>query len=136
MSYIRSASNPEGLYVFGSANGIEMYTGKANKDIRGWVIPVRHFNEVCKRWNVAWEERVKYGDFSCEMVWVDSEFEEKEEKEVGEEIEKFFKRAVEGKLNKGLSLENKVKLTWKDESMYLWDVTWQFVVQRIIDELS
>ena len=138
MSYIRCGSNPEGLYIFGGLKGIEVYTDRASKKDISWTIPFRHFKEVCKRWDEAFDEDegVKYGDFSCKCVWVNSDFEEKEVKEVSEHFEKVFKQAIEAKPTVGLQLENKVKLTWKGESIYLWDVTWLVVVQRVVRDIN
>jgi hypothetical protein len=72
MSYIRSGSNPEGLYVFQSSEGLEFYTSKTTSaDNRILVSPkdFQHFiKKIIKLNNYIIEKPIKYKNISIKEV--------------------------------------------------------------------
>jgi len=84
MSYIRSTSNPENLYVFGSSRGIEWYVGITCFGGQNCTMPPSDFEAIMLKWyeEGGWDNtievngisisetedgrnRVKYGDFDA-----------------------------------------------------------------------
>lgn len=61
MSYIRSTSNPEKLYVFGSANGIEWHNRAYS-----FTIPYEIFDAACREY-VETDEAVDHQGLSIQM---------------------------------------------------------------------
>ena len=72
MSYIRCASNPEGLYVFESSEGLEFYTDKTiSADDRILVNPKDFkcfFKKILKLDNYIIEKPIKYKNISIKEV--------------------------------------------------------------------
>ena len=70
MSYIRSGSNPEGLYIFGSDGAVTICHGVkpplASKTTQ-FNVPLAQFEGVCARW-YAGAERVRVRDTIVEEV--------------------------------------------------------------------
>lgn len=105
MSYIRSGSNPECLYIFGSRAGVEIYAGRHNVD-GSFVIPKKTWNTLCER----------YVDF----MWDDDD---------GVEVDGYYVRP-EWELVDGINTLKTV-LGYKDEwRVPMWDVTWHYVTSR------
>ena len=127
MSYIRSGSNPEGLYIFGSGEAIEIHPPYDPENPVQLYVPPDDFIEVCRMWdgNWPWCDVVKSNDFSAELVWVNSETETEEEPPPLDDINDI---AVMNKYNE------KVKLMWLGKYTYLWQVTWETVVHRVMWE--
>ena len=98
MSYIRSGSNPEGLYIIGNTRGQVEFLGADGC----WGIPRSVFHHVALRWfDGAHEDKVSYRGLTVE------------EKQV----------APNG--------DFKVVLTYKDHTVKMWAVTWDYIVNGI-----
>jgi hypothetical protein len=111
MSYIRSGSNPEKLYIVGTGKNVEIMEG--NKDV--WYIPPIVFNGLIKRYNrTSHEFPCSYKGAKVEEVWVDHNNRE--------ETDTTFNPIS------GHSLDCKVKLTYEDHCVYMWLVTWEHIV--------
>jgi len=115
MSYIRSGSNPEKLYIWG---GIEDATiAEGSKDT--WNIPLNIFNGLIKKFHRRFHDYpCQYKGAQVEEVWVDED-------------------GNEGVLNSHLKrLECKVKLSYEDHFVIMWDVTWEYIVYSNIERFT
>lgn len=66
MSYIRSISNPEGLYIFGSEEGVEIMRGS---EMIG-VIPTEVFTGLIKEYIDGFCENCEYKGASIKEKWI------------------------------------------------------------------
>jgi len=73
MSYIRSTSNPEGLYVYSDGEFVNIHIDPAfarGPDVKhGLRIPQEVFDTACKKWHKTWSDTEHEG-FSIEEVHV------------------------------------------------------------------
>ncbi|MFH1742970.1 MAG: hypothetical protein ABIH23_28530 [bacterium] len=107
MSYIRSASNPEGLYVLCEQPGyVKFYWWKDEEETRTGSLPFPHFAEVCRQWEqqTCSGKSAHSGGFSAKM--------------------KDCKVHLRWKDDKG---------KWE---LYLWEVTWEHVVRSCNREME
>ena len=101
MSYIRSTTNPECLYIYGAADGnVWIHIGDASKyEDRTYLMPQEIWDGLCRKYVKSYEDKVTY---------------------------------------KGATIENDVKvsdgwrtiISYKDWSIAVWPVTWEYVVGR------
>jgi hypothetical protein len=97
MSYIRSGSNPEELYIVCSGNGVAVNAG--HKPV--WYIPPKAFEGLIKKYyRTSCELPCEHKGTILEEVWVE---------------------------DNGRS-ECKVKLSYEEHSVIMWDVTWDSIV--------
>lgn len=62
MSYIRSGSNPECLYIFGSKSGLEIYGGDARKGENYFhLIPQETWNGLCRQFVEFYDDAIFKG---------------------------------------------------------------------------
>jgi hypothetical protein len=134
MSYIRCHSNPEGMYIYGNADGmIEIYSGRGwhlsnigpdQEEDRGMYVPGKTFYEMCKKANhpSIYDEESPYeiDGFRVEEVLIYL----KTGKRVpnrGEKISKnfFSKRAAE--------TIYAIKLSYKHKYVFMYLVTWEYI---------
>jgi hypothetical protein len=118
MSYIRSGSNPEKLYIVGTDSHIEVMEG--SKDV--WNIPYNVFQGLIKKYDRMLHE------FPCEFkgakldeVWVDDNGHEQENQEEHLTPET------------ALIYNCKVKLTYGENKVYMWFVTWEYITNGEMD---
>jgi hypothetical protein len=119
MSYIRSGSNPEKLYIVGTGEHIEIM--ERCKDV--WHIPSNIFTGLLKKFDRT------FAEFPCEFkgakvdeVWVGKN---NNEETPDDEYEP----------SPDNLLECKVKLTYKEHSLYMWYVTWAYLVNGEMDRV-
>ena len=119
MSYIRSTSNPEGLYIFCTGKEVcicyhrrALGNNSTKDDALQFNVPTKVFHEVGRKWyNHEFEEdrdAVEFQGFRAELKWVDI-----------------------GKVR-----EHQVVLSYAGHEIYLWEVTWHYVVEAIMEELK
>jgi len=113
MSYIRSGSNPEGLYIVGTSKDVEVMEG--SKDV--WHIPYKVFNGLIKKYDAKNYEPCSYGDAKIEEVWVCKDNCEILENDLTGEQQ---------------PIKSKMKLTYKEHYIYMWYVTWVYIVRGYI----
>ena len=128
MSYIRCLSNPEGAYVYRDCSGHVMFSTSRPNNVH-WRIPVRHFNEICRKWD-NYDRPAKYGEFSVSeaIVWQETQQELTEAQlESLKDVHYMFDSPPR---------EYKVKVTWKGESEFFWPTTWEIIVGRVVRRLA
>lgn len=110
MNYIRSGSNPEKLHIWGDNENVII--AEDSKEI--WKIPLKIFDGLLKKFHR------RFYDYPChhkgaqvEEVWVyEGDIEVDDEK-----------------VNPILThSERKVKLTYEDNYVIMYDVTWEYIV--------
>jgi hypothetical protein len=118
MSYIRSGSNPEKLYIWGDGDKATIAEGSKET----WNIPLDIFNGLIQKYHR------RYHDYPChhkgaqvEEVWVyDGDLEVDDEK-----------------INPILThSERKVKLTYEDHYVIMYDVTWEYIVYSNLNKFK
>lgn len=136
MSYIRSGSNPEGLYILGSAEAIEFYWN----DSRG-----SHQEAFCSHsdWNGFWklfledeyldpernedEPSISFGDLSVREVPYDFD----------QHIvlpEYPMPTAANPDAWKKRNIGFQVELKVGDKSIFMWRTTWQYLYENALQE--
>lgn len=104
MSYIRSLSNPECLYIFGSRESLEIHVGYSTslgEEYEGWsrYLPLDVWDEFCQGFvNEYWPDEYEHRGLSI-----------KEEK-VGDNF--------------------KMVLRYEDWALPMWTVTWAYIIDR------
>jgi hypothetical protein len=118
MSYIRSGSNPEKLYIWGDSENAVIAEG--NKAM--WDIPVNIFNSLIRKFHRRFHEYpCQYKDAQVEEVWVyDGDIEV-----IDDGTDPILRRS-----------ECKVKLSYNGHSVIMWDVTWEYIVYSNIERLK
>ena len=111
MSYIRSGSNPEKLYIWGDED--KVFISEGSKDT--WTIPLNIFNGLLRKFHRRYHDYpCQYKGAQVEEVWVDEDGNE---------------GVSDSHLKK---LECKVKLSYYEDgdvhSVIMWDVTWEYIV--------
>lgn len=119
MSFIRSLSNPEGLYIFGSSGGVEIYEKnwweEDEEGNNGWhIVPYDDWFGIVEAYydgesvvdadGLTDGETFRFGPFLLEYKKVDNDFKQVLSHEDG----------------------------WKIE---MWDITWQYIVNSTIDTI-
>lgn len=135
MSYIRSLSNPEGLYIFGS-NGIHIYHGLKPPlcSEKSWpiVIPESDFYRVCHAWDHGpdqWKGPAYSRDFSAreELIFVNTG------KRVPDDVASMRRSMKDLFKGKKRPLERFViRLQYKKKYIMIWRVTWHYVVENVV----
>jgi hypothetical protein len=100
MSFIRSGSNPEGLYVWGDGTNINITADETHGKIR--TIPQTIFEPLAKKYCRNSGEAITLSGASIQEIWVKNR-----------------------KRN-----ELKVRLSYKDWSIHMWEVTWEYIIRR------
>lgn len=112
MSYIRSGSNPEKLYIWGDKQNANIiaFNEKGNKE--NWYIPLDIFNGLIKKFHCHYHDYpCKYKGAQVEEVWVyEGELEFTDE------------------VNPLLDAECKIKLSYKEHYVIMYEVTWKCIV--------
>jgi hypothetical protein len=121
MSYIRSGSNPEKLYIWGDEEKATISEG--SKDT--WNIPLNIFNGLIRKFHRRFHDYpCQYKGAQVEEVWVYEGNIEVDEKEVNPTLKQS---------------ECKIKLSYyedgKEHSVIMWDVTWEYIVYSNIERL-
>jgi len=112
MSYIRSSSNPEGLYIWGGQDSVEISV-KGN-DV--WKIPYDVFNGLIKKFHRNFHDYpCKYKGAQVEEVWVCDE--QADQNDITSVI---------------VNSRSKIKFTYMDKYITMWDVTWEYIVNSNI----
>lgn len=109
MSYIRSLSNPEQLYIWGDENTVYITKGPVSIG----TIPTNIFEGLIKKYIRGYQEDCTYKKATIEEVTVD-----KFDKEV---------ISLEGLINP--MSEFKMKLSYNNWSLIMWDVTWYYIAK-------
>lgn len=133
MSFIRCWTNPEGLYVWDDINGYVAIAHTLNKPFCSFndtkfvedqiQVPRREFYGVCKQWDNSSYKTAKYKDFSAEEVEI---FDDN-----GEIVPEDYDY-----LNPthGRKTSYRIKVQYKKEFVYLWRVTWEYVVKNAVKD--
>jgi hypothetical protein len=121
MSYIRSGSNPEKLYIWGDVEKATISEG--NKET--WNIPLNIFNGLIKKFHRRFHDcPCQYKGAQVVEVWVDENGIESDESAYLPHLKR---------------LECKVKLSYyedgEEHSVIMWDVTWEYIVYSNIEKL-
>lgn len=131
MSYIRCLSNPEALYIYGDCSGYVNISHGVKPPLssgRDFRIPDRDFHRVGKKW-ADWcdEERgIKSGHLKVQEILVYRDT----GKPVGREWRKnYFHK-------KQRPTDFLVRISYKRDFVFLWKVTWEYVVHSIVDHIK
>ena len=129
MSYIRSGSNPEGLYIIGTSmrghNYAEVMLPNGGEII--W-IPAAVFHEVCRRWEHANDDDdVRYRGMRAREVWM---HELKCGKVIPEsEFSREFTQWLKRPAKRGPRNIRQVEVSYKGKRFWCWRVTWEYIVR-------
>lgn len=120
MSYIRSGSNPEKLYIWGDGENATIAEGSKPT----WNIPLNIFNGLIRKFHRRFHDYpCQYKGAQVEEVWV-FETESGDIEAVKNEVAAYLKPSVP-----------KVKLSYEDHYVIMWDVTWEYIVYSNIQRL-
>jgi len=123
MSYIRSGSNPENLYIWGGKEDVEISIGDVVHTHR---VPVQIFNGLLKKFHRNYHEcPCSYKGLKVEEVWV-----------ITNDKKEFVREASHDDFpcSELESSTIKIKLSYKDWKVYMWDVTWEYIVLSNLKE--
>ncbi len=128
MSYIRSTSNPEGLYVFTSKEGVTLAhsvkpplasTWPKNGSNPVMIIPERLFLSVCKTWNRTYAcNGVSRRGLKIREVHVFVK--------TGKRVQRLTAKSI---MMPSGSSEFFIRIDYKGKFVHLWRVTWDSVVR-------
>jgi len=126
MSYIRSGSNPEGLYIIGNMNDqLEIFD---DPDERSKTMPIEVFEKLCKMWFDNFCDDVEYKGASIEDVCVF--------KDDGE-LSPIETRCTDMK-ERPIAFKTRLSYTGKtaadDWFVDMYDVTWFYIAHRAIQK--
>lgn len=113
MSYIRSLTNPEELYIWGDGKDVHVSGKKIKREI---TIPEKTFEGLLKKFVKGYWEDCQYQEASIKEVFIKS-------KSKPNKIEKMLK------LQRG---HFQMRLSYKKQSVDIWLVTWIYICQRYI----
>lgn len=109
MSYIRTLSNPEGLYIFGGRDGVEIYVSwKGQPETNGFIgtVPQETWDALCRAytsWDYDENESLNIDHLWLTWDWVEDE---------------------DGRNYKAM-------LGYKsDWILTMWEVTWEYIISR------
>jgi hypothetical protein len=135
MSYIRCLSNPERLYVIHHIDGyIEiMYNFREScQSIRcnldDWEAMIKYFDKQDIGWASSFEpneEPLRFGSISIREVRVLSHT------NILYEDNPIIEDSIEGMIAR-TELEYKIELTVGDKKIYLWAVTWAYLIRNAV----
>ena len=139
MSYIRCLSNPEGLYIYGGADGVwinhnvrpPLASKKADDGCSPhFIVPQRDFDQVGLKWDKGWahDERVRSGKLVAQEVHVYLD--------TGRPVERDWHKRIFRETNKVTERRPSaffIKLSYGRRFVMLWRVTWQYVVRSIVE---
>ena len=135
MSYIRCLSNPEGLYVYASDNGVNIHhclrPPFSSKDTKGKlertiVVPEKLFFDACHRWDhgpTQWTGPVSLKD----LIIKEEHVFEDDGTVVPSEWNPFSKSQKHRKTC------YRIIFKYKSQYIMLWRVTWDYVVKNAVD---
>ena len=109
MSYIRGLSNPEGLFIWGDEETVTVTKGP---EIIGH-IPISIFNGLIRKYIRGYCEDCKYKGAEIKEVLVKNDIEVPDE-EFG---------------TNPATTNFKMKLSYGDWSVIMWDVTWYYIAR-------
>lgn len=117
MSYIRSGSNPEKLYIYGTTDTVYISEGGKPE----WSIPLNVFNGLIRKYHRKFHDcPCEYKGAQIEEIWVH---------ENGNELKT---EEIDSNLGKS---ECKTKLSYNGNYVIMWDVTWEYIVLSNIERL-
>lgn len=131
MSYIRCLSNPEALYIWGDCQGYVNISHCVKPPLssgRQFRIPTKDFHRVGKKWS-EWcdeEKGIRLGHLRIQEIHVYRDT----GKPVGPEWMKNFLK------KKKREADFLVKVSYKRDFVFLWKVTWKYVVDSIVDHIE
>jgi len=114
MSYIRSSSNPENLYIWGDEEDVYISIG-SNVELKK--VPIKTFNGLLKKYHKNFHKvPCAFKSLKIEEVWVKVDDKQYVLGEVGE------------KIFDDLKTEVRMKLSYENWHIYMWFVTWEYIV--------
>ena len=117
MSYIRSGSNPESLYIWGDDTKATIAEGSKPT----WNIPLNIFNGLLRKFHRRFHDYpCHYKGAQVDEIWVHDENIEINENEADPLL---------------LSTHCKVKLSYEEHYVIIWDVTWEYIVYSNVERL-
>ena len=123
MSYIRSTSNPEGLYIWGGARGRitichNVHKPLASRTNGSFEIPCHIFHGLCRKWAEAFDERATYRGATAERVHVLLH--------TGKTVPKMF-----DPFRSKAKAEFLIKVSYGEHFLHMWTVTWEYIVADV-----
>lgn len=110
MSYIRSTSNPEGLYIWGDDKNVNIVFGKELIKY----IPIKIFDGLLNKYNKSCGNGVKFKGASIKETFIsDGKKQTKLQKAFGVQSGNF-----------------KMRLSYGDWHKDMWKVTWEYIAQH------
>lgn len=135
MSYIRCLSNPEGLYIWGGSDGINIdhCLKKPFASGRSILIPEKHFHQVCHEWDHGehqWHGPCRSGQLTVaeQNVFMDT----------GDLVpaSKAWLRQEMHRLTHGKKTRKTryvIRLQYGKRYIMMWRVTWQYIVANVVN---
>ena len=133
MSYIRCLSNPENLYIWEDVDGTVTFSHRvrpplASKEPKGdgnpfcITMPAREFKAACRKWARDGSEDVKAGNFSAKLMQVLLD--------TGKPPPAKYHKIPP---SESPPSEFLVRIGYKRKFVFLWLVTWEYVVRNVCD---
>ena len=122
MSYIRSNSNPESLYIWGGGPGgcVTICHRSSAKEIpASFNVPTRAFDRVRRKWAKGYDEKASSGGILVEEVHVYMRS--------GRLVPV---RSMTTQLTSKAQTEFLIRLSYKEHFVHLWRVTWDYVARE------
>lgn len=115
MSYIRSTSNPEGLYIWGNGKDVIIVTTNFHEHI-----PQKIFDGLLEKCRKEFDNNINYKKASIKEVWVIKKH----------KCNKWckMKNKKTGKLIYGCPANLKIRLSYKNWHIDMWQVTWEHIL--------
>lgn len=138
MSYIRCLSNPEGLYIYSSSEGVQIHhclrypmatEGTGHLDNTITIKEEKDFFRACHLWDHgphAWHGPVKVGKLSLQEVHIF----ERTAKKVPKDWDHVDRKNWKAKTRFSVCLQ------YGKHYIMLWRVTWQYVVANVVKRSS
>jgi hypothetical protein len=117
MSYIRSTSNPERLYIWGDGKDVHIVTKNFYEHISQ-----KTFDGFLLKYHKEYGDVVTYKGISIKEVWVVKKH----------KCNKWckMKNKKTGKLIFGCPVDLKIRLSYKDWHFDMWEVTWKYIANH------
>ena len=124
MSYIRSGSNPENLYIWGDKEDVYISIGGETELKK---VPIKTFNGLLKKYHKNFHEvPCVFKSLKIEEVWVKVD----DKQNILGEIDD------DEKIVDFLKTEIRMKLSYDNWFIYMWFVTWEYIVYSKLVKIS
>lgn len=108
MSYIRSTSNPENLYIWGDGKTTFFSKGRKDGPTPVYHMPRNVFHGLIRKWHRQYHDTTRHKGAEVKEVWIK---------------------------DNGVN-ELKVQLSYDDWSITMWAVTWEYIAYTNLENIN